>query len=318
VGVALVTGAGGFAGSHLVASLLADGWAVHGTTLDGRPPAAVVLMAHELERVRWIGVDVTSLDSVRDAMDASRPDVVFHLAGQASVGGSFGDIHGTWEANATGTLNVVLGARDAAPGATVLVVSSAEVYGAVPRADQPIIETRALAPANPYGASKAAAEIVAGEAVRSHGQRVVIARSFNHTGPGQSTRFALPSWAAQLRRIASGEAEPVIRVGNLDVQRDLLDVRDVVRAYRMLAEHAEPGEVFNVASGRPTLMREAVEGLVELSRTDARIVVDPARVRPVDAPLIVGDATRLRSLGWAPEIELRTTLADLLASAPVE
>jgi GDP-4-dehydro-6-deoxy-D-mannose reductase len=110
----------------------------------------------------------------------------------------------------------------------------------------------------------------------------------------------------------------VIRVGNLDVQRDLLDVRDVVRAYRMLAEHAEPGEVFNVASGRPTLMREAVEGLVELSRTDARIVVDPARVRPVDAPLIVGDATRLRSLGWAPEIELRTTLADLLASAPVE
>ena len=253
-------------------------------------------------------LEVTSEGSVAAAMDAARPQAVFHLAGQASVGESFNDPLGTWDVNATGTLRVACALPE---GARLLLVSSAEAYGVIPEHQQPISEDRPLRPTNPYASSKAAAEMAALTA-GSRGVEVVVARSFNHTGPGQDVRFALPSFARQLAAIRAGEAEPLLRVGNLSARRDMLDVRDVVRAYVRLVEAGEPGGVYNVCSGQARSMAEAVDELVDLSGTRARVEVDPARVRPVDVPLLLGDNARLRALGWTPAVSFRQTLSDLL------
>ena len=299
----LVTGAAGFVGSWLVPALVAEGHAVVAAGQEGHAPPA------DPAGAEWVGMDVTSAASVAATVDRAAPDAVFHLAGQASVGDSFRDPLGTWDVNATGTLRI---AHALPKGARLLLVGSAEAYGSVPEAEQPIREERPLRPCNPYAASKAAAEMAALQAGESGGIEVVVARSFNHTGPGQDPRFALASFARQLARIRAGGAEPVLHVGNLSARRDLLDVRDVVRAYLRLMQAGAPGTVYNVCSGSARSMREAVDELVDLSGTRARVEVDPERVRPVDVPLLLGDNARLRGLGWEPSIPFRQTLADLL------
>jgi GDP-4-dehydro-6-deoxy-D-mannose reductase len=299
----LVTGAAGFVGSWLVRDLVADGHSVHAAGLHGHAFPA------DRGGAEWLELDVTSADSVAAAVRRAHPDAVFHLAGQASVGDSFHDPMGTWDVNATGTLRIASALPE---GARLLLIGSAEAYGAVPEAEQPIAEARPLRPCNPYAASKAAAEMAALQAGESGGIEVVVARSFNHTGPGQDPRFALASFARQLALIRAGGAEPVLQVGNLSARRDLLDVRDVVRAYVRLMEAGAPGGVYNVCSGCARSMQEAVDELVEISGTRARLEVDPERVRPVDLPLLLGDNTRLRGLGWRPRIPFRQTLSDLL------
>lgn len=303
----LVTGAAGFVGGHLLRELDAAGARTWAGSLDGLPPSEGAPAGTE-----WVALDVTSDESLRAAVERARPDGVVHLAAQSSVGASFGDPAGTWEVNATGTLRLL---QAVSPSTRLLLVSSAEVYGAVPEEEQPIAEDRPLRPASPYAASKAAAEMATVQAALAGGARAVVARSFNHTGPGQDARFALPSFAAQLAAIADGAAAPVLRVGNLEARRDFLDVRDVVRAYRVLLERGEPGRAYNVCSGRAWSLCELVERLVALSGTETRVEVDPERVRPVDIPLLVGDAGRLRALGWEPEIPLEKTLRDLLEHA---
>ncbi|HET7231567.1 MAG TPA: GDP-mannose 4,6-dehydratase [Longimicrobium sp.] len=300
----LVTGAAGFAGCHLAQALLAEGHEVWGTLQSGHAPP------REPAGVRWAAMELTSADSIARAMGETRPERVFHLAAQASVANSFDDPEATWEVNATGTLRLVSALPE---GARMLFISSSEVYGVVPDAGQPIREAAPPRPGNPYAASKAAAEMAVLEAALGHANaHAVIARSFSHTGPGQDNRFALAAFARQLARIAAGLDAPVLRVGNLEARRDYLDVRDVVRAYLLLMERGVPGEIYNVASGEPYRLGELLEMLIELSGTGARVEVDPARVRPVDVPLLSGNSSALRALGWAPEIPLRQTLADLL------
>ncbi len=309
----LVTGGSGFSGQYLVHLLLDEGGAqITAGTFTGSEPETGILSLEERARVRWVPLDVTVPDSVAAALEGCAPERVYHLAGQASVAASFADPLATWEVNATGTLRLLeaIRRRRGEPP-RVLVVSSAEVYGRVPEGGQPIPETDPLAPITPYGASKAAAEMVGLQAAAT-GLPVVVARSFNHTGPGQETRFALPSMARQLAAMRAGSGVRVLRVGNLQARRDFLDVRDVVRAYRRLLEEGRSGAVYNVCSGEARSLREVVETLVELSGTGARVEVDPERFRPVDIPLLVGDSSRLRALGWAPRIELRQTLSDLL------
>jgi GDP-4-dehydro-6-deoxy-D-mannose reductase len=318
VPTSLITGAAGFVGQYLVRELLQGGEHIVGGTMDGSPPDSGVLEPAERAAVEWVKLEVTSDDQLDAVLARQRPDRVYHLAAQSSVGGSFADVMGTWEVNATGTLRLIRAVAQNAPSARLLVVSSSEVYGMVREQEQPIPETRPLQPPNPYGASKAAAEIVSLQSALAGDLEVVIARSFNHTGPGQSTRFALPNWAAQLGRMARGEAEPVLRVGNLEARRDLLDVRDVVRAYRLLLESGESGGVYNVCSGEAHRLREVVEMMVEISGTGARIEVETERLRPVDIALLVGDPSRIRQLGWSPRIALRQTVADLLDAAPGE
>ena len=311
----LVTGAEGFVGGHLLRALATDGQheVVAGYWSGGAPatrgPAAALTQ---------VPIDVTSSSSLEAVIDRHRPEWVIHLAAQSSVSRSFADPVGTWEVNATGTLRLAEALRAKRTGPVrLLVISSAEVYGEVPPEAQPIGERAPLRPSTPYGASKAAAELAALQVAEDDGVEVVIARSFNHAGPGQDERFVFPSMARQLMRIRRGDAgsDPVLRVGNLEVYRDFLDVRDVVRAYLLLMRRGENRVTYNVCSGVSRSLLEMVTRLVELSGSGARLEVDPERFRPVDIPVLYGDASRLRALGWAPEIELEQTLRDLLAEA---
>lgn len=294
--------------------LLRTGCTVFGGTTGGEEPPEGTLSIGEIRAASWLALDVTSASSVVSAVETARPEAVYHLAGQSSVAQSFSDPLATWDVNATGTLRLLRALGSSGFGsARVLLASSAEVYGPVPEAEQPVPEARPLRPVSPYAASKAAAELAALQVSSAGGPQVVVARSFNHTGPGHDARFALPSFARQLASHAPG-SEPVLRVGNLSARRDLLDVRDVVRAYRCLVRSGVAGEAYNVCSGEARCLQDVVEEMIEISGTRARIEVDAERFRPLDIPLLVGDGSRLRALGWAPEIPLRATLENLLAA----
>jgi GDP-4-dehydro-6-deoxy-D-mannose reductase len=271
-----------------------------------------------LETVKWVPMDLLSSTSIAAAIGEVEPEQVYHLAGQASVRDSFADPETTWGVNATGTLRLLQALQtrngESSPR-RFLLISSAEVYGEVSPAAQPTPEETPIAPITPYGASKAAAETVALQMGRAGGIQVVIARSFNHIGPGQDERFVLASIARQLARIKRSAGDPVIKVGNLAVDRDFLDVRDVAQAYLRLMDSGEPLQVYNVCSGAALSLSDVVQRLVDLSESGARVEVDSTRFRPADIPLLVGDGSRLRQLGWAPHFNLDSTLRDLLIEA---
>jgi len=286
---ALVTGAGGFVGRHLTAHLEAEG-------------DEVVPLVE--------GVDIADEPAVVAAVADAAPDVVYHLAGWAHVGDSWKQPTEAVRVNVAGTA-AVLEACGRAAVARILVVGSADAYGAFEPGDLPLGEEVPLRPVTPYGASKAAAEVVALQAHRAAGAGVVLTRSFNHTGPGQHPTFVVPALA---RRIVEAEAagEHEVRVGNLSAERDLLDVEDVVRAYRVLARRGDPGTAYNVCSGSAVRIEEVAQRLAELSGTEVRLAVDPELVRSVDVPLVVGTSARLRSLGWQPQVALVETLRRVL------
>ena len=291
----LVTGAHGFVGTHLCATLRARGHEVL-----------------ESDRHSALPVDVTDPLAVRGALELSRPDAVAHLAGQAFVPASVSDPDGTFAINASGTLNVldaVRTLRDEGVAPRVLVVSSADVYGAQPPPRYPLTEEVAPRPATPYAASKIAAESLAVAYARSYGVDAVVTRAFNHIGPGQDARFAVASFATQLAHVASG-GDPVIRVGNLEASRDFLDVRDVCEAYAALLEGGGTrGEIYNVASGTATSLKEVLRRLIEIAHVPVEVREDPERMRPSDVPVSVGDASKLRAAtGWTPRIPLTAAL----------
>lgn len=304
---ALVTGASGFVGRYLVERLRTAGYDV---VAAGGP--------HETEPA-FLPIDLADAESIRAAFDVARPGVVFHLAAQAFVPRSIEAPDETYEINVMGTAGVlaVLRAwsRENDAKVRLVFISSAEVYGAQPPSAMPLRETTAPNPVNPYAASKAAAEaIVLGEA-RSFGVDAVIARAFNHIGPGQNDRFVVPAFANQLAAIAGG-GEPVMHVGNLDARRDFLDVRDVVDAYVAIAERGESGEAYNVASGSAVSVREILGELIRIAHVPVEVRDDPARMRPSDVPIVYGSSEKLRErTGWAPRIPLRRSLQDVYAQA---
>lgn len=315
----LVTGADGFVGGHLLRALARDRehrlFAGHGPHTAPGAAASIARLEGLDAGIEVLPLDVTSTASLAAAIAHARPDQVYHLAAQSSVGRSFDDPIGTWEVNATGTLRLAEALRATGASTRLLVISSVEVYGAVPLEQQPIDESYPLRPSTPYGASKAAAEIAALQAAAAGGLEVIVARSFNHAGPGQDERFVFPGMALQLARMQHNDFERVLRVGNLQVHRDYLDVRDVVRAYLTLMQAGESGGIYNVCSGQSRSLETLVTRLAELSGTGARIEVDPERLRPVDIPVQYGSAERLRALGWEPRITLEQTLTDLLVEA---
>jgi GDP-4-dehydro-6-deoxy-D-mannose reductase len=301
---ALVTGASGFVGGHLLAALGAAG---AGVTAAGGPKDSDVLP-----------VDLLDVDSLQAAFDIAQPDVVFHLAAQAFVPRSIENPRETYEINVIGTANVLQALRAfrdrTAISPRLLYVSSADVYGVQPESAMPLNERTAVNPRNPYAASKAAAEaIVLGE-VRSYGVDAVIARAFNHIGPGQSERFAVPSFAAQIAAVKRG-ASPLMHVGNLDARRDFLDVRDVAQAYVSLARGGTAGEIYNVCSGTAVSLRDVLGELIRIAHVAVEVRADPARMRPADTPLMYGSAQKLQAAtAWSPRRTLRATLQDVLAS----
>jgi GDP-4-dehydro-6-deoxy-D-mannose reductase len=305
----LVTGGSGFVGPYLIAALEAA----------NRP---VVALGHAPERVAgapwppavspsWVDVDLRDRSALDALVAEVRPSEIYHLAALSSVAESFKDPVPTYDVNVMGTVHLLDAVRRHARDSRVLVVSSAEVYGGV---TSPLSEESPFYPANPYAASKVAAEMIAVEQYRSHGLQVVRARAFNHTGPGQMARFVVASFAKQIAQIEAGRQAPVMGVGNLSARRDFLDVRDVVDAYVALMAHGEAGRAYNVCSGQAVAMQDILDGFLAEAKVSITVEVDPALVRPVDVPELVGSHAALSAAtGWAPRIPLRQTLADVLA-----
>jgi GDP-4-dehydro-6-deoxy-D-mannose reductase len=300
----LVTGVSGFVGPHLARALAAAGARVIGLGIEPAPPPGLPLAG-------WHVADLGEAPAVADAVARARPDAVVHLAGQSSAGRSFTDPDGTFRANATGTTNLLDAVRAGSPAARVLVVGSGEAYGPQPEGTR-VGEDAPFAPVSPYAASKAEADRLAA-AAGEQGLDVVRVRAFSHTGPGQSPVFVVPGWARQLAAIEAGRAEPVLQVGNLDVTRDLSDVRDVVVAYVALLEHGARGGAYNVCRGEGVKLGDVVARLVAMARVPVRVEPDPARMRPADVPWLVGDPSKIaRDTGWCASIPLERTLADVL------
>ena len=301
----LVTGATGFVGRHLLDALRVAG---HDAIAAGGPHDAAP----------GIAFDVLDGDGVRRVVDGAAPDAIVHLAGQAFVPQSVADPLGTLAVNAGGTANVLEAARArrdrAQSPVRVLIISSAEVYGIQRPERMPLDENAVVRPGNAYAASKLAAEAYALAWHRSYGLDCVIARPFNHIGPGQDDRFVVSSFARQLAAIAAG-APPLMHVGNLEAQRDFLDVRDVVAAYVLLLANGRPGEVYNICSGRPVAIREVLRQLITIAHVPVEIRDDPERMRSSDLPILSGDATKLRAeTGWEPQYSLAASLRDIYAA----
>jgi GDP-4-dehydro-6-deoxy-D-mannose reductase len=289
----LITGASGFVGRHLAAACSEAGDEVHGAS-------------------RSSGADLRDAAAARAAVAAARPEVVYHLAAHAHVGASWEDPAGTLQENLAMAVNVLEAVREETPDAVVVAVGSSEAYG---RPDAlPLTEDARLRPQSPYAASKAAADLLAGFYADAYGLRVVRVRAFNHAGPGQEPRYAISGFARQLAAGQAAGSEPVVIVtGNPDTRRDYTDVRDVVRAYRLLAATGEPG-AYNVCSGRALSARELVAALGEAAGARVRLEVDPERVRGHEVSEMRGSPARLERLtGWCPEIPLARTLADTVA-----
>jgi GDP-4-dehydro-6-deoxy-D-mannose reductase len=291
---ALITGGLGFVGQHLSRHLRDNGDDV--TVLDRHGSGAV---------------DITDGPAVMAAITTAAPDAVYHLAGWADVGASWSDPVGVFRANAEGSLHVLRACVEAKVE-RVLAISSADLYGIVTADELPLRETSPLRPTSPYAASKLAAEAVAQQAFLGHGLGVVRVRPFNHLGPGQAEGFVAPALAARIARAERDDLDR-IPVGSLTARRDLTDVRDIVRAYRLLIAEGAPGEVYNVCSGRDLAIQELADQLVGMARRPIELEPDPALLRPVDLPVLRGDPTRLReATGWEPQIPIEQTLADLL------
>ncbi len=314
----LVTGADGFVGQHLVAELLRRGEAVVGAVLE-TPPQLKTLRQDEASRVEWVTFDMRKQKSVAELVRSVRADRVYHLAALASASRSLEDPVPPFEVNAVGTLLLLEELRKARQDTTdsppILISGSAEVYGTAAARFQPLTEDCPLEPLSPYAVSKAAQEMLGIQYYKSEGLPVVVTRSFNHTGPGQHSVFVAPQIARSVRDILEQGGTGSIRIGNPTIRRDFTDVRDVVRAYVALIESGQPGEVYNVCSGRSHAIGELVEILVDLADVEVQVETDPNRARRVDVPEMVGSYARLAdSTGWAPQIDLRQSLSDLLVT----
>jgi GDP-4-dehydro-6-deoxy-D-mannose reductase len=299
----LITGATGFAGSHLLEHFAGRTAIVAWHRPGGAP-------AHTMPGVTWQAVDVVDRESVRRSIYDAQPSQIFHLAGAARVDTSWDNIVPHLEANVLGTSNLLDAVRTAGTDCRVLVVTSALVYGT---ANGLIDEESPLCPSNPYGVSKLAQDLLARRSATADGMDVVIARPFNHIGPRQSPSFAVSSFARQIALVEAGRAAPEIHVGNLSAQRDLTDVRDVIDAYERLMRAGKAGRPYNVCSGQPVRMGDVLDLLLEHAHLPIRLIVDPARLRPNDIPVFAGNAGRIRSeVGWAPRHAIADTLLDTL------
>jgi GDP-4-dehydro-6-deoxy-D-mannose reductase len=302
----LVTGAGGFVGSHLTNNLvLANHEVVAASRQPFDSPSANAVFAF----------DVADPEAVRKAVAEVLPDAVIHLAAQASVRRSWDDPVETYSSNVIGASNLFEALRPQS-GTRVLLVGSAQVYGDAVEGTRgrPLTERDPLRPRSPYGVSKVAQELVGQLYHRELGMPVVMARSFNHTGPGQSEEYAIGSFASQVARIEAGEQPPRLEVGRLDSVRDFLDVRDVCEAYRLLLERGEPGEAYNVSSGRGRRVGDLLRVLLEEAGLASSVeVVETAPPREGDPGALIGDNAKIRqAVGWEPRVPIERSLADAL------
>jgi GDP-4-dehydro-6-deoxy-D-mannose reductase len=286
---ALVTGYNGFVGSHLA--------------------AAVEIIPFEDAGGL---VDLLDAPRVAEVIAALKPDVVYHLAGQAYVGDALADPRTTYEINFFGTLNLIEALKAAGFGGRMLFAGSGDVYGRVPESELPVREDRPLRPLNPYAVSKAAAEALCYQTSRTSGFEVLLARPFNHIGAGQSPKFVVSDFARRIAMIAQGKAAPVLEVGDVDITRDFTDVRDVTRAYQLLLAKGRAADPYNICSGVERTIRSVIEMLSRIAGVKVELRVDQARLRPGEQRRVRGDSSRLqRDTGWQPQIDFQQSLTDV-------
>lgn len=302
----LITGAGGFAGRYLVNLLANEGAEVFGIYHEN-PPGEDVPGKH-------IKADIENYEELASLIGDISPDEVYHLAAVSFMPDAEADRLRAYRTNVQGGWNLLEAVASKAPGAATLYVSTSEVYGKVDPSENPVTEDRPINPVTAYATTKSCMETVCRQYVRDPGIRVVIARPFNHTGPGQSDKFVAPAFASQVAKIEAGMMEPVIRTGSLDARRDFTDVRDVVRAYPDIMRKGENGGVYNICSGKPVEIKKILDILLGLcARAEIKHEFDPARMRPSENPVVYGSCAALEKIsGWRPSIPLERTLADML------
>ncbi|RRR76594.1 MAG: SDR family oxidoreductase [Candidatus Viridilinea halotolerans] len=305
----LITGINGFVGNYLAEYLLTQG----GYELWGLTRGPGRLAPALAARVTEVHADLDDRHAIREAIALAQPARIFHLAGQPFVPEAFRDPAATLQTNVIGTLHIIQALIELQLNPRMVIIGSYEEYGKIDPSDLPISEACPLRPANPYGVSKAAQGLLAYQYHLSHGLAMVGARPFTHIGPGQSARFVTAAFARQIARIEHGLQPPLVQVGNLSAQRDFTDVRDIVRAYALLAEHAPAGQFYNVGSGQAVPVQTILDHLVAASRIPVEVQTSPELLRPIDMPLVVCDARRLRACtGWVPNVSLPQTLNDIL------
>jgi GDP-4-dehydro-6-deoxy-D-mannose reductase len=307
---ALITGVNGFVGSHLADLLVSEGYPVSGIALTRD-------LRHLSQVEQQISIaygDIRSIKDVENILAEVKPDCIYHLAGSSFVPDAEADPRIVYDTNVLGTLNVLEAARSICLNAKILIVGSGEVYGHVPEAALPVNEEYPLKPTSPYGVTKACADLLAYQYATSYQMDVIRVRPFNHIGPRQSEQFVCSSFAKQIVEIEKGIRKPILNVGNLEARRDFTDVRDVVKAYRIVLEKARGGEVYNIGSNKAWKIRDIVGMLISASRTKGiALERQSVRVRPNDIPVMRCDALKLeKEFGWKPEIPMEQTLRDLL------
>lgn len=308
----LVTGITGFAGSHLVDYLLTR----PGLEITGilRWRSRTENIEHFRDKVRLVECDLRDASSVRDVVDDVRPEWIFHLAAQSFVPTSWTAPTESLVTNIVGQLNVFEAVKKLGIRPRIQLACSSEEYGLVLENELPIRETNPLRPLSPYAVSKVGQDLLGYQYWMSFRIPIIRTRGFNHEGPRRGPVFVCSDFAKQIADIEKGRRAPVVRVGNLDARRDFTDVRDVVRAYWLALEKGDPGEVYNIASGRAWTIREMLDLLLTMTSAKIKVERDSTRMRPSDVPVLVGDASKFRKqTGWTPEIPFEQTMRDLLA-----
>ncbi len=314
---ALITGVAGFAGSHLAELLISHGIDVYGLVMPGGALDNLNEIRNDPGRgtlLHLVEADIVHEEDVIRVIADTRPEKLYHLAAASSVRQSLQDPGATFRVNVLGTRNLLEAIRHAGITPRILIVGTAESYGASANKGTPLGEEDPLLPVSPYGASKAAAEVLACGYGLAAGLEIVRVRPFPHTGPRQDPRFVMSDWARQLAEIEAGRRPPRLEVGNLEIRRDVSDVRDVVAAYVLALDKGEAGAVYNVCAGRAHTLREVLDTLIGLTRLTVEVVVDPGRFRTQDILALVGSPESLQArTGWRASIPLGQTLETLLA-----
>jgi GDP-4-dehydro-6-deoxy-D-mannose reductase len=303
----LITGADGFVASHLIAELDRElGCQITGIGLKEEPLVTT-------DRMSYLVLDLTEYEPLKELLESQRPDAVFHLAAMPSVAMSWTDPWTTYRVNVLGQVNLLEALRRLDLETSVHIACSSEEYGKVPPEAMPLREETEFNPCSHYAVSKVAQEVLGLMYYEAFSWRVMVTRGFNQAGPGQAPDFVISSFARQIAQIEAGKCEPVMKVGNLEAERDFMDVRDTVRAYRLVMEKGVAGTAYNVCSGKARAVSDVLDMLLEISGADITVEQDECRQRPSDIPLLLGDNSRLREqTGWEPVIPIEKTLADTL------
>ncbi|MDD2889451.1 MAG: GDP-mannose 4,6-dehydratase [bacterium] len=307
----LVTGVTGFVGSWMVDYLLT----MPEVKIFGikRWRSRTENIEHFKNKITMYECDLKDSTSVRDTIETIKPDRIFHLAAQSFVPSSWNAPSETLEGNIFGELNIFEAIKKIGINPLIHIAGSSEEYGFIYPNEIPVKETTPLRPLSPYAVSKVAQDMLAYQYFMSYKLRAIRTRAFNHTGPRRPPNFVCSEIAYQIVQIEKGITPPVIYLGNTDTVRDFTDVRDIVKAYWLLLEKGEPGDVYNICSGKGQKIKDILSTLVDMSGVKVEIKQDPARLRPSDVPVLIGDATKFKKLtGWEPIIPFEQTLKDIL------